>query len=305
MQNPFIDAASQQAVDKFSGINNVDAATRLSPAVVNQAYVYPLQEATNVLIDNTFQISSRLGYESVLAGTDIHSLWSDGKACFFCDDGTLKEMDTIYGLKTLKAGLMAGARISYAPCNDRYYFTNKYDIGYIKDNASYELSDPSREFKMPLPAGQLIEYFLGVLYVARDNILYIADPLCDYYDTRTGYRIFNKDITMLRAVDGGLYVSDDRVWFVKGRANEDFERDEVYSSPAIIHTDVSVSGKFIDDTMVGKVAIWTGENGICLGDANGTVLNLTDFRFTFAARGQGTGFIREVDNIRHYINTLY
>ena len=300
-----MDATAHQSVDKFSGIDNVNAATRLFPVTVNHEYVYPLQQANNVIIDNTFQIASRDGYTSVVTGSDIHSMWSDNNACFFCDGATLKQMDAIYGLKTIRTGLTEGARMSYALFNDRYYFTNRYEIGYTKDNASYELPDPSREFKLPLPAGQLIEYFLGVLYVARDNILYIADPLCDYYDVRTGYRIFNKYITMLRSVDGGLYVSDDRVWFVKGRANEDFERDEAYPSPAIIHTDVSVNGKFIDDTMVGKVAIWTGENGICLGDANGTVINLTDNRYTFTARGRGTGFIRETENVRHYVNSLY
>jgi hypothetical protein len=146
---------------------------------------------------------------------------------------------------------------------------------------------------------------MGCLYVAKDDAIYISDPLCDYYDTRVGYRRFTKEITMLRAVDGGLYVSDDKVWFVKGLANEDFQREEAYHSPAIAYTDVSLNGKYVDDNMVGNVAMWTSQNGICLGDGNGAVLNLTDARYTFTARGQGTGFIRDVSNTRHYINSLY
>lgn len=300
-----MDVTVHQSVDKFSGVDNVSNATRLNPIVADQKYVYPLREANNVIIDNTFSLASRTGYTSVLTGSDIHSMWSDNTACFFVDGSTLKQMDAIYGLKTIQTGLSEGARMSFARFNTRYYFTNGYEIGYAYDNAGYSLPDPAREFKMPLPAGQLIEYFMGCLYVAKDNVLYISDPLCDYYDVRNGYRIFNKYITMLRAVDGGLYISDDKVWFIKGLANEDFQRDEAYPSPAIMYTDVSVNGKFLDDTIVGKVAIWTSENGICFGDANGTVLNLTDYRYTFTARGRGTGFIREKENVRHYINTLY
>jgi hypothetical protein len=146
---------------------------------------------------------------------------------------------------------------------------------------------------------------MGCLYVAKGDAIYISDPLCDYYDTRVGYRRFAKEITMLRAVDGGLYISDDKIWFAKGLANEDFQREEVYPSPAIAYTDVSLNGKYVDDNMVGNVAMWTSQNGICLGDGNGAVLNLTDARYTFTARGQGTGFIRDVSNTRHYINSLY
>jgi hypothetical protein len=299
-----MDATIYQSVDRFSGINNVDPATRLNPIVVDQKYVYPLQQANNVEIDNTYELSSRCGYTSVKTGTDIHSMWSDGNTWLYADGSILYEIDINYAVRSLRSDLILGT-ISYAPFNDRIYYTNEYQIGYIKGNADNALPAPGREFKEPLPAGQLIEYFMGCLYVAKDNILYISDPLCDYYDVRTGYRIFKGRITLLRAVDEGLYVSDDKVWFIKGKGNEDFIRDEAYPVRAIPHTDVKIAGKYIDDSMTGNVAMWTGENGICLGDNTGNVINLTDARYTFTARGNGTGFIREISNKRHYINSLY
>lgn len=301
-----MDALVHQTVNKFSGINNVDPATRLFPVPINHEYVYPLQQATNVDINNTFQLASRSGYgTSGVTGTDIHSLWSDDKTCLYADGATLYKMDAAYNLLSLRADLALSALMSYAPFNDRIYYTNEHQIGYVKDDATHGLPDPGLEFKLPLPPGQFIEYFMGCLYVARDNILYISDPLCDYYDIRHGYRIFNARITMLRPVEEGIYISDDRIWFVKGRGNEDFIKDDVYPSRAIPHTDVQVSGKYIDDGITGNVAIWTGENGICLGDNSGVVINLTEARYTFAARGRGTGFIRENNNIRHYINSVY
>jgi hypothetical protein len=300
-----MDATIHQSVDKFSGIDNVSLANRMSPAPINHAYVYPLQQATNVEIDNTFGISSRSGYTSVRAGTDIHSLWSDGTICLYVDGGTLYQMDSIYGRKSIRTGLTIGAKMSYDDFNDRVYYSNGYQIGYVSHETDHALVDPVREFKESLPAGQFIAEFMGCLYVAADKILYCSDPLCDYYDTRTGYRAFNSKITMLRPVDEGIYVSDEVVWFLKGKGNEDFDREEASPARAIPYTDVSISGSYIDDGLTGDVALWTGEDGICLGDNSGKVVNLTEARYTFTARSHGAGFIRENEGIRHYINTLY
>jgi hypothetical protein len=300
-----MDAEITQTIERFSGINNVDPVTRISPTVADHRYVYQLQQANNMEIDNTFSIKSRSGYASVKTGTDIHSMWSNGKVWFYVDGSILYQMDEIYGTKTIRSDLTKGAQMSYAPWNDRYYYTNGYQKGYVKNGVDYAFTDPAQNFKKPLPAGQLIEYFNACLYVAVGKILYIGDPLCDYYDTRKGYKQFSNYINMVRAVDDGLFVSDDRVWFVKGKGADEFTRDEVYPSKAIMHTDVRVNAKYIDDQMSGNVAMWTGENGICLGDNSGNVMNLTEARYTFTARGRGTGFIRENGNVRHYINALY
>lgn len=300
-----MDVTTHRSVDRFSGINNVDSAERLFPVSIDHRYVYPLREANNVEIDNTFKISSRSGYTSVQTGSDIHSMWSDNSTWLYVDGGTLYEMDVRYSATALRSELTVGARMSYAVFNDRIYFTNGYEIGYVKANAANSLPAPDRAFKEPLPAGQLIEYFMGCLYVAKDDTLYISDPLCDYYDIRRGYRRFANKITLLRGVDDGIYVSDNKVWFMPGKGNEDFERKEAYPHKAIIYTDVMLPGSYISEQISGNVAMWTGENGICLGDNSGGVLNLTEERYTFPARGRGTGFIRDSANVRHYINSLF
>jgi len=304
------DATKLQTLDKFIGINNVDDATRIAPLIVNHEYVHSLQTAVNVDIDNTFRISSRPGYAEITevagtAGVDNHSLWSDGLTCLFVDGATLYELTTSYRRVYLRSDLVVGARMSYAPFNDRIYYTNEHQIGYVKNGEDNHLPDPDTEFKESLPAGQFIEYYRGCLYVARDKILYVSDPLCDYYDIRHGYKQFASRITLLRAVDDGLYIGDDRIWWVQGDSPEEFQRREVYSHRAIPYTDVRTNGQDVGDGIKGSVAIWTGENGICLGDNSGTVINLTESRYTFTSTNQGTGFIRNINNILHYINSLY
>ena len=299
-----MDASNQKSISKFSGVNNVDEMYRLFPEIVEHSYVYPLREANNVLIDNTFALKSRPGYASVLTGADIHSLWSDGKRCFFVDGATLYEMDLAYNKKVITT-VTVGARISFAVANDRYYWTNEREIGYIRGSANNALMVPGREFKQPLPAGSHIEYFMGCLFVSVRNVLYISDPLCDYYDTRKGYRIFADDITMIRAVDDGLYISDEKVHFIKGKGNDEFKKDEADPEPAIPFTDLRTSAKSMGYGSPGDVAVWTSESGICVGDNSGTVKNLTEDRYHMNSYGGGAAFVRDENNVKHYINVLY
>ena len=303
------DITKFQTLERFAGIVNVDPANRLNPLVLVNNYVrdytYPLQQAVNVDIDNTFGISSRPGYTPVLTGTEIHSLWSDNVNCLFVDNDILKRFFADWTTLSLRSGLTNGSRMSYAPWNDRIYYTNGYEIGYVKVNTSYDLVDPVREFKAPLPPGKFIAYYRARLYVARDKILYISDPLSDYYDIRNGYKLFSGEISMVRPVDDGIYVADEKVYWLKGAAPDDFERDEAYPYRPIPYTDLQVNGQSVGEGVRGNVAMWTGENGICMGDNAGAVVNITEGRYTFTKSGQGTGFIRDENNVRHYVNSLY
>lgn len=299
-----MDATTQRSMERFLGINNVDEKYRLAPTVVERAYVFPLREANNVLIDNTFAMKSRGGYTSILTGAGIHSLWSDGQRCFFVDGATLYEMTLTY-TKIPVTSVTANFRMSYVPVNDRYYYTNGREIGYIKGATNYNLMDVDREFKMPLPAGSHIEYFMGCLFVSVRNVLYISDPLCDYFDTRTGYRQFADDITMIRAVDNGLYISDKKVWFVRGKGNDEFQRVEVEAEPAISFTDLRTSADSMGYGVSGDVAVWTSKSGIVVGDSGGTVKDATSDRYHMAEFGRGSAFVRDDNNVKHYINTLY
>jgi hypothetical protein len=250
-------------------------------------------------------LSSRTGYTEVKTGTDIHSMWSDNRTWLYVDGTVLYQMDAIYGTKVIRSDLHPGARMSYTPRNDRIYYTNGYQKGYVKAGIDHAFTDPLKNYKVPLPAGQLIEEYKGCLYVAVDKTIYIGDPLCDYYDIRTGYKAFADYVNMMRAVDEGIYVSSDRIWFWKGKGADEFLCEDAYSSKAIMHTDLRLNGKFIDENIHGNIAMWTGENGICLGDNNGTVTNLTAERYTFTARGRGAAFVRKSSHVRHYINSLY
>ena len=302
-----MDFKTIQELKKFSGINNVDDARRLYPDVTdNRDYAFPLTQANNVEIDNTYKIKSRDGYTSLLAGTDIHSLWADGDKCFYVDGQTLYQLLPDFTTITIRTDLTLKARVSYALVNDRVYYTNNYQCGYVHNFVNYSYMNPERQFKQELPAGSIIEIFMSCLFVAVGNIMYISDPLCDYYDIRSGYRIFPDELTMIRALDDGMYVSDiKKTYFLSGRGNDDFNKTEVESEPAIKFSDVRTSAESMGYGVKGDVVIWTSSTGICVGDSGGSVKNMTFDRYQLTEHGRGAAFVKEVGNIKHYINSLY
>jgi hypothetical protein len=128
------DIASYATLDKFSGIDNVSDPTRLPIANAGEGYksvpVYSLQLASNLDIDNTFALSSRPGYASILSSATVHSIWSDNVYCLFVDGTILKQLRPDYSTVSLKS-VTLNARMSYVSWNDRIYFTNGYEIGYV------------------------------------------------------------------------------------------------------------------------------------------------------------------------------
>lgn len=289
----------------FTGFNDVDKAFRL-PVLQDRSGKVLTDMATleNVDIGNQLTLATRPGCDLKLAGTDVHSMWSDDDICLFVDGGSLYELSKSYTSTSLLSGLTAGHRMSYAPWNDRVYLTNGHYIGYYHNQAVTALSDPNITYKLALPAGQRIAYYKGRLYVAKGKVLYISDALCDHYDIRTGYRTFENDITMLTAVDKGLYVADGKTWWIPGASPEEFEKIQVMDVDAVPFTDKVIKGQFIGEGSTGNMALWVSEEGICLGDSEGNVKDLTHNRYAMTPHGLGGAAIRKISGSVHYITTL-
>lgn len=299
-----MDNRSLAQIDQISGVNNVDPEFRIPIVYRNGVATADVVTLENLDIDNTLSVSMRPGCVKKLSGTDVHSWWTDGKTGLYVDGSVLYRMDQGYARHELLTGLLAGSRMSYAKVNDRVYMTNGQFIGYFRDTVT-ALTDPSVQFKAPLPAGQRIAYYRGRLYVAKGPVLYISDALCDHYDIRTGFRVFEADITMIIAVDKGLYIADGKTWFVSGDDPDGFRRDAVFDVDAIPWTERLIDGSKIGDGMEGNLAIWTSSLGVCLGDNAGQVKNLTGHRYADQSQhSTGGAMIRELNGKVHYISTL-
>jgi len=299
----------------FTGINTVDPTARLDPVPVKvgtgMKAAYPLVSASNVEIDNTYGLSSRAGSTKRLTGTDIHSFWAEGLLGFFMDGTTLYMLNYQSGDNYTSTELLAGldrARMSYCQVNDRVYMTNGFYIGYYSNGVMNGLRVTPETYKHILPAGQRIAYHKGKLLVAKGKVLYIADALCDHYDVRTGFRVFENDITMLRPVDEGVYVADGKTWYlIEKRAFADdpaeFKKEPVLDIDAIPFSDTLINGAFVGEGVEGNVAIWATKEGVCLGDNKGSVKIVTP-DYIMPPAIEGAAAIRNLDGVVHYIATI-
>ncbi len=307
----------------FSGLNTVDDPTRISPDTVqikNVGYktVYPLTVAENVDIDNAYAISSRLGNTLRLAGSAIHSFWSNDAIALFADGKSLYQFNKDYTSTLLKTGL-TGLRIVYEQVVDRIYFTDGQYIGYYKDGSIYDIAAPTARygtagtmnmnFKAVLPAGQFLSCYKTRLLVGSGKVMYIADSLSHHFDVRKGYRSFGSNIKMIHALDTGIYVSDsDYTYFLAereiGKEIDAFSRKKVIDCPAISYTDVTIDGKYIGNGLEGDVVMWTSKDGICMGDGKGEVTLITRNNYVVSNHARGAAFLRNDNNVVHYIAAL-
>lgn len=299
----------------FTGINNIDETARLEPTPVKigtgMKAAYPLVTAENVDIDNTYALSSRAGCVKRLSGTDIHSFWSDGLLGFFMDGTILYKLNYSSGADYTATELMTGllrATMNYSKVNDRIYMTNGFYIGYYKDGVMTSLGAPVETYKQILPAGQRIAYFKGTIFVAKGKVLYVSDALCDHYDVRTGFRVFENNITMVTPVDSGVYVADGKVWFlVEKRAFSDdtteFKKEWASDVDAIPYLDTTIEGQDVGEGLEGRVALWTTPSGVCVGDNKGVVTFVTP-NYLVPSAAEGAATIRTVNGVTHYLATI-
>lgn len=294
----------------FTGINNVSADLRptseliKTPAGVKTAY--SARDILNLDIDNNFGLISRVKHKLQTAGTNMHSLWSDGDTCFCVDGDSLYLINPDLSLTSILSGLTIGAWLTYLSDFDRIYFSNGTIIKYYKDSTLHDLPVPATKFKLPLPPGKFMAKYRSRIYLAAGRVLYITDPLSDHYDTRYGFRPFESDITMVRAVDDGLYISDsDNTHFLKGNDLDELIRLQVDDSSAIPYTDLTIDGKyFTEGRENSNYAIWTSQRGICVGDNDGNVKNVTSSRYVLGDYSRGSAVLRSVDGLNHYLVTL-
>lgn len=106
----------------FTGLRNNVAEERFA--------ITDLAAAVNVDLDDSGRLTRRAGYTSVLAGTKMHSLWSDEneEVCLYVENGTLRRMNTDYTSAVIRAAV-TDLPMSFSRVNDLVYFSNETAAG--------------------------------------------------------------------------------------------------------------------------------------------------------------------------------
>ena len=124
-----------QSLGPFSlGVDNRKADHALTQRVGNGS-IDLLRSATNVDITAEGRVRRRAGRTAVLAGSNVHSLWSDDRTAFFADGPSLFTLDAAMAPHALRNDLIAGQPLSFCEAGGTYYYTGAGLLGMVRDGA--------------------------------------------------------------------------------------------------------------------------------------------------------------------------
>jgi hypothetical protein len=270
---------------KTSGLNNTQPPTRLEydPATG----VVELAEAYNVEIDDTGRPCRRRGYTSTVRTESSHSMFTGRTGTFYVAGMVLYRLNGDLTRTSVRTGLTTAAKMNYVEVLNTIYYMNGYEKGRLVngvysawDIGTYQGPVTVRQFSAP-PIGTLLEVYNGTMFVAVKNVLWFSERFgFNLFDTARSYVWFEDDITMVKAVADGLYVSTGRkVVFLKGQTPNEFQQINISGYGAIAGTGIKINAEdLLKGQIVGVAVMWTAYNGIHLGLQGGECKNLTEGR---------------------------
>jgi len=279
-------------VKELLGLNNVLPPERIPPG--EKAF---LTVAQNLDIDDAHKGTIRGGYaDPTYRGSNIHSMFSYLDVGLFVEGVNLKRLKPDYSSEIIRPNA-GNARMNYVGVQDRIYYTNDSIIEYydVKTHQAVQFAEVTQTYKSKMVPGHLIEWFQGRLYVARGGDLLASDPMAPHQtDTRSGFKQLGGYLTMIRAVQDGLYVSNgDKTFWLAGEFTE-MTRTNADEHPAIMGTDARVDGELVGGKgFPGWVIVWMTKTGMVVGPAGGQVVKINPF-FRPELEYAGAAMVRKI-----------
>lgn len=289
----------------FVGMNNVQDAARLKKPTRDNPFL-EAADLVNVDVTDTFSVRRRVGMSKVYTGTP-DSVWSNGREMYFVEGGCLKRFWPASKTASIVRVLAAPSLpMSYCQINYVTVCSNGVDLFLIENGVASDFQFSSKTFKEEVVAGHVLSLFNRRLYIGVGNVLYFTDAdEVERLDERDDPFVFNSRITMIRPLENGMYVSAEETFWLAGAGPDEFIMKSAHELPALEGTDVAGDNQLIgSDQMPGRFAMWTTEDGICLGLDNGIVQDLTSDRVSFTSKGRGMAAIVKSSGLNQYIVLL-
>lgn len=210
---------------------------------------------------------------------------------------------------------VARIRVYRSPANgDVLYHARDIPIGQAA--ATIGAGEPGRplatQFLDTMPAGQIVRYLGGRLYVARGAEMRWSEALRYGLTSRVkNVRRVGERIDMMEPVgDGGdgagLFVADHKrtYWFDGANPGAQSVRI-VYPYGAVRGTGVVVPGSTLGLETTRPVAYWIAKNGVaCVGLPGGQVMPLRDGQVVAPNAESGASLLREQNGLRSIVTAL-
>jgi len=302
----------------FSGVKNTVSPERLREG--------ELEAAVNVDIDDAGQARRRRG-QTLRHADPHHSAITIGGRTFVVRDGVLGVLGTDFTHTPLTT--VGADPLSYTSVGDVVYFSSRSASGRIVDDAvlpwGAEVSPGEWLSPVMRPtetlgaiSGQLlgappmateIEYYKGRIYLVHDKLLWATELyLYDRVDKTKGFIQFEDPITLVQAVESGLFVGTTaQLFFLRGTYSEGLKRSIVLDAAVIQGSAVKAPTADVHpDTKSGAVPegtspVFMTSEGICCGLDDGRVYNLTRGRVVFPSAVSAAALYRMDQGANAYV----
>jgi hypothetical protein len=175
----------------------------------------------------------------------------------------------------------------------------------IDDNGGLVSRSATQEIFTKAYDAKLTQTMKGRKYTAIANKLYYTKPFSDDYDPRRSMIAFPALITMVQELENGLWVSTtDKIYFHKGTNPTEigqFTGNFEYNYPAIMGTGEKVAASKLLLQKDGFVAIFATTFGICIGDDDGNITNMSEAKFSYAPGQRGISMIKQENGMIQYM----
>lgn len=149
----------------------------------------------------------------------------------------------------------------------------------------------------PMPAGRIVRWHMGRLFVASGNFLYYSEPFAPHLrNPAKGYIPFTSPVTMMEPTEDGFYVAAGKTYWVAGDVanaalTEMLPYDAVYGA----------SGEVPNEEAVW----WMSDRGFVKGTKGGSVENLQEANVAVEPAQAGAALFREHDGLKQALASMF
>ncbi len=292
----------------FKGTSGLN--TEIDPARIafdSNSGLQDLAACKNINIDDTGRISRRKGFEKKLSG-NYHSAFPCGNYALCVTGDALTVLEADYSTTAIRQ-VTQGLRMSYVKVGSEIYYCNNREIGYVKDKNSYPWTATdytsaikTKNFSNP-PAGHLIGFYNGRIYIAVDNALFFSEANSrNHFNLASNVIIESSRIRMFAPVVDGFYLgTGTEILFYSGNTPNEFSRRVVANYPVVEGTNTEVMMSQIGETEEGGKAILVAtKEGLAVGFKEGNFINFSEDKVRYPAANFGAGVFKD----RKYIVTM-
>lgn len=163
--------------------------------------------------------------------------------------------------------------------------------------------DPAKELKtqfmVPPPAGNVLAYAGGRIFVADGKIVWYTEPYATgRCAVQRNFMLFKDDVTLMAGTKNGLYIAAGKTYFMSAADPATAELDvrmpygAAFGSLAPMPTYAEAEAKWT----------WRSDRGQVVADENGKITNLQDAQLVLDPCATGASVLVEVDGMKQIVS---